>query len=589
LAQIVAEVRDGSLWPPGSPETLIEMLQRWVVDRPDRRALTFVTDGTVEAEGFTFAELDARARSIAVHLRGLLQPGDRALLLYPPTLEFVAGFFGCLYAGVIAVPAYPPSARTADRLLAIMEDARPGAILAPSSIAPLVRAGVGADSTAPGLAVIETDTMEDRSAGWTDPGVGADTVAFLQYTSGSTATPKGVIVTHANLTENERVIQQGFGTDQDIVVVGWLPLYHDMGLIGNVLHPLYLGARSYVVSPIEFLKRPLSWLRAISHFRGTTAGGPNFGFERCVRKVSADERATLDLSSWQVAYNGAEPLSAETVERFAATFGDAGFSTTTMCPCYGLAEGTLYVSGRAPRTGADIRSFDVPALEQDGLAIPVERSEGRRLVSSGRTWLDQRVLIVDPAGLHPLPDGRVGEIWTSGPHVTAGYWNRPEESKATFGARLADGTGPFLRTGDLGFVVEGELYVTGRLKDLIIIRGRNYYPQDIERTIDHADPLVRPGCGAAFAVEVDGQEGLAVVQEVEPAGDSPDEADRVLAAIRRAVRANHDLRAHAVVLIPRGEIPKTSSGKLQRARTRELYLAGALPVLATSVLSARQG
>lgn len=587
MVQSLTSVEGARLWPDGSPATLVEMLQRWATELPDRRALTFVTDGTVETEAYTFAELDAKARSIGVGLSSLLEPGDRALLLYPPTLEFVTAFFGCLYAGVIAVPAYPPSPRTTDRLLAIIDDARPGAILSPSSIAPAVRAGVLSEPGAAGLAVVESDTMEDRSGSWADPGIGPETVAFLQYTSGSTATPKGVIVTHANLVENERVIQQGFGTDSSIVVVGWLPLYHDMGLIGNVLHPLYLGARAYVMSPIEFLKRPLNWLRAISHFRGTTAGGPNFGFERCVRKTTQEERAALDLSSWQVAYNGAEPLNADTIQRFNDTFAEVGLSPNTMCPCYGLAEGTLYVAGRPPQAGAIVRSFDVRGLEKDRRAVPADGPGSRRLVSSGRTWLEQRVVIVEPDGDRELPKGHVGEIWTSGPHVTSGYWGRPDESAATFRAHLADGEGPFLRTGDLGFVLDGELYVTGRLKDLIIIRGRNYYPQDIERTIDRAHPQVRPGCGVAFAVHQDGQERLVIVQEIEENGEPLDTA-AALAAIRRTVAMQHDVKAHAVVLIPRGEIPKTSSGKLQRIRTRELYESGSLPILATSVLGARE-
>jgi acyl-CoA synthetase (AMP-forming)/AMP-acid ligase II len=257
-----------------------------------------------------------------------------------------------------------------------------------------------------------------------------------------------------------------------------------------------------------------------------------------------------------------------------------------MCPCYGLAEGTLYVTGRAPRTGAEIAGFEPTALETKGRAIRADGKDARQLVSSGRTWLDQTVVIVDPATRRPLPDGEVGEIWTSGANVAAGFWNRPDDSAETFEATLDDGRGPYLRTGDLGFVLDGELFVTGRIKDLIIIRGRNFYPQDIERIMDRADPQVRPGCGTAFGVQVDGEERLVLVLEVEANGE-PLDAERVAAAVRRAVATQHDLRAHAVVLLPRGEIPKTSSGKLQRARTKELYLAGQLPALATSVLPRR--
>jgi acyl-CoA synthetase (AMP-forming)/AMP-acid ligase II len=302
-----------------------------------------------------------------------------------------------------------------------------------------------------------------------------------------------------------------------------------------------------------------------------------------VRKVTAGERATLDLSTWTAAFNGAEPLNPETVERFIEAFGECGFRAEAMSPCYGLAEGTVCVTGRPPMSGALIRAFDVRALEEEGRAVPDEGAEARRLVSSGSAWADQRVVIVGPERRVALPDGRVGEIWTSGGNVAPGYWNREHETRETFGATLADtGEGPFLRTGDLGFVLEGELFVTGRLKDVIIIRGRNYYPQDIERTLDAADPAVRPGCGVAFGVEVNGEERLVVVQEIE--GDPADvDLKAVAAAVRHAVATQNGIRADAVVLIPRGEIPKTSSGKLQRGLTRQRYLAGELPALAESV------
>jgi acyl-CoA synthetase (AMP-forming)/AMP-acid ligase II len=572
-----------AIWPERSPKTFVEILRRWATERGDQRALTFIAEGTIEIDAFTYAEIDRRARSIAAHLPEWVRPGDRALLLYPPSLEFVAAFFGCLYAGVIAVPAYPPSPRTVDRLVSIIADAGPSAVLSPTSIAPMVRAGLDEQLGGRDLPVIETDALDDRSAMWEDPGIGSETVAFLQYTSGSTGTPKGVVMTHRNLVSNERVIQQSFGTDQDLVLLGWLPLYHDMGLIGNVMHTLYLGGRAYLMSPVEFLKRPFLWLQAVSHFRANTSGGPNFGFERCVRKVTSEERATLDLSCWTTAYNGAEPLNPETLERFSEVFAECGFLPEAMSPCYGLAEGTLCVTGRPPLSGAHIRPFDVRALEEDRRAVLSEGPGSRRLVSSGYGWADQRVVIVDPDLLVALPEGHVGEIWASGGNVAAGYWNREPESRETFSATLADtGEGPFLRTGDLGFVVDGELFVTGRLKDVIIIRGRNFYPQDIERTLDRADPRVRPGCGVAFGLEIDGEERLVIVQEIEGDPETVD-VEAALAAIRREVATHNGVRAHAVVLIPRGEIPKTSSGKLQRALTRQRYLAGSLPLVAESL------
>lgn len=571
-------------WQERHLSTLVQMLRRWADEQPSDVALTFLADG-MEAERLTYGDLDRRARSVAVRLLERHRPGDRALLLYPPSLEFVVAFFGCLYAGITAVPAYPPGSRTMDRLLAILADSEPSIVLVPASIAPVVRAGLGAQAGLPHLPVLLTDEGPDRSSGWTEPGIGSHTVAFLQYTSGSTSAPKGVIITHGNLVDNERTICRAFSHDHCLVVVNWLPLYHDMGLIGGVLQPLYVGGRSYVLSPVEFLKRPLNWLRAISRYRGISAGGPNFGFERCVRKATWEDLADLDLSSWTIAYNGAEPLRAETLERFAETFAPCGFRRAALYPCYGLAEATLFVSGEPALQGPVIRSFDVGALEREHRAEPTDDGApgSRRLVSSGRAWPGQRIAIVDPQTSRELAPGHEGEIWVSGSNCAQGYWNRRDETRETFRSSLAEGgRGPFVRTGDLGFVLAGEIYVTGRLKDLIIVRGRNHYPHDVERTVERAHASLRPGCGAAFAVEVEGEERVVIVQEIDRDTD-PGLVPSILQDIRAGVIAEHDLRPHAVVLIPAGEIPKTSSGKIQRRATRDLYLLGSLPILETSL------
>jgi acyl-CoA synthetase (AMP-forming)/AMP-acid ligase II len=571
-------------WKPGELSTLVQMVRRWAREQPSDLALTFLAEGE-ETERLTYEYLDRRARSVAARLLETHEPGDRALLLYPPSLEFVVAFFACLYAGVTAVPAYPPGSRTMDRLLAILDDCQPATVLTPSSIAPLVQAGLTAEASAAHLPVLVTDEGPDRSSEWTEPEIGPATVAFLQYTSGSTAAPKGVIVSHGNLVDNERTICRAFSHDHSLVVVNWLPLYHDMGLIGGVLQPLYVGGRSYVMSPVEFLRRPMHWLRAISLYRGISAGGPNFGFERCALKATSRDLAELDLSSWTIAYNGAEPLRAETLDRFAETFAASGFRREALYPCYGLAEATLFVTGEPALQGPVIRSFDVRALEHERRAEPVLEGTagGRRLVSSGRAWPGQRIAIVDPETAVELPSGREGEIWISGSNNAHGYWNRPDETREMFRAELsATGEGPFVRTGDLGFVLDGELYVTGRIKDLIIVRGRNHYPHDIERTVERAHPGLRPGCGAAFAVEVDGEERVVVVQEVDRETD-PNDGATILDDVRAAVVVEHDLRPYAVLLIPAGEIPKTSSGKIQRRATRELYLGGSLPVVAESV------
>ncbi|HEX2222817.1 MAG TPA: fatty acyl-AMP ligase, partial [Thermoanaerobaculia bacterium] len=498
-----------AVWPEVRPVTLAGLLRVRAAERPDRVAFTFLADGEVEGGRLTYAELDHQARAIAAALRQTLAPGDRALLLYPPGLEFIAAFFGCLYAGVIAVPAYPPrpNDRSQSRLRSIAHDAEPRAALTTSAIL------AGAGDLAPELAVLRwlpTDALPPFGAdaegfGFADgDGISEpepDSVAFLQYTSGSTAAPKGVMVTHANLLHNERMIGEAFGQDEDTVVAGWLPLYHDMGLIGNVLQPLHAGARCVLMSPVAFLQKPLRWLEAISRYRATTSGGPNFAYELCVRKTTVEERARLDLSSWKVAFNGAEPVRETTLERFAEAFAASGFRREAFYPCYGLAEATLFVTGgelgRFPR----VEVVDAAALERNEVRPAFDGDPARRLVSNGRAWLGQQVVLADPETGLECPAGRVGEIWVAGPSVARGYWRNPEATERDFGAFLADGQGPFLRTGDLGFAAGGELYVTGRLKDLIIIRGRNHYPQDLELTAERSHPDLHAGGGAAFAVD----------------------------------------------------------------------------------------
>ncbi|HEY0782568.1 MAG TPA: AMP-binding protein, partial [Thermoanaerobaculia bacterium] len=508
--------------------------------------------------------------------------------------------FGCLYAGVVAVPAYPPRAndRRQERLAAIARDAEPRAILTTGAIVASLAGREGLAARLPELAAarfVATDELPaslgaDRDAPEPEP----RSIAFLQYTSGSTATPKGVQVTHANLLANERMIGAAFGMSAESVVVGWLPLYHDMGLIGNVLQPLFCGGRCVLMSPVAFLQRPRRWLEAIARHRATTSGGPNFAYELCVRKVPPEDRRGLDLSSWTVAFNGAEPVRAATLARFAEAFAPCGFRREALYPCYGLAEATLFVTGGVRGREPRVLAVAGEALERNAVeAVALEAAGARELVSSGAPRLGQRVAIVDPDSREMVGDGRVGEVWVAGSSVAAGYWRQPEATERDFAARLLDGSGPFLRTGDLGFGWDGELFVTGRLKDLIIVRGRNCYPQDLERTAEEAHPRLRPGCGAAFAVESadgDPSERLVVVQEVErqvKAGSA--EAAEIARAVRQAVAQEHEVPVHEVVLTRIGAVPKTSSGKVQRRATRQLYLDGELPVVGRSASGGDEG
>jgi acyl-CoA synthetase (AMP-forming)/AMP-acid ligase II len=584
-------------------ESLVELGRTRAATLGDQPLYSFYPDRAgQEADHLTFAGLDLRARAIGAALQRLGAGGQRALLLYPPGLEFVAAFFGCLYGGVVAVPAYPPrSARNLPRLLEIARDARPAVALTTGQLAAAIGGLANQVPELAALRLVTTDELPlDQADSWSDPGASGSTLAFLQYTSGSTAAPKGVMVSHGNLLHNEEMIRQAFRQTAESVIVGWLPLYHDMGLIGNVLQPLYLGARCVLMSPIAFLQSPKRWLAAISRFRATTSGGPNFAYDLCVRKIAPADRADLDLASWDLAFNGAEPVRPETMARFAEAFAGCGFQADAFFPCYGLAEATLFVAGGSAAgtagTAPRIAAFDRAQLEA-GAAKPLPASDpaSRTLVSCGRAWLGQELAVVDPATLTRCPDGQVGEVWLRGPSVAQGYWKRPEATAETFDGHLAAGpatdrAAPFLRTGDLGFVDGGELFVTGRLKDLIIIRGRNLYPQDIELTVERSHPALRPGCGAAFSIELAEEERLVVVQELERnATDTPppvESVEEIGDAVRRAVAEEHEAQVQQVVLLRAGSIPKTSSGKIQRRACRAALLAGKLDVQGVSALGA---
>jgi amino acid adenylation domain-containing protein len=568
--------------------SLVERLRQRALDSPEKTVYRFLAEGEMEEDSLTFGELDRRARALGAWLQEMGAEGERALLLYPPGLEFVTAFLGCLYGGVVAVPAYPPRTNRPDaRLQAIAADARPRFALTTTALRDRAASFAAHNPALAGVHWVASAEVDRGLAdGWRTPaGHGPDALAFLQYTSGSTAIPKGVMVRHGNLVHNEGMIQAAFGQSESSVIVGWLPLYHDMGLIGNVLQPLYCGGTCVLMSPVAFLQQPARWLRAIDRYRATGSGGPNFAYELCVRRVGPEERAKLDLSTWELAYNGAEPVRAETLERFAETFAPCGFRREAFYPCYGLAEATLFVAGNERGNGASLREIDAAALERN-LAEPARPgSPSRWLVGCGHTSADQRVVVADPESGLALPEGMVGEVWIAGPSVTAGYWGREEETARTFGARLAgDPETPYLRTGDLGFLVEGELFLTGRAKDLIILRGRNLYPQDVELTVERSHPALRPGCGAAFSVEVEGEERLAIVQEVERDAErrwasDPAAFQAAVEAVRKAVATEHEAAPYAVAFVRTASVPKTSSGKIRRRSCREDFLHGTLELV----------
>jgi natural product biosynthesis luciferase-like monooxygenase protein len=571
--------------------TLVDLLRSRADTQGEDLLYRFLETGDVDGpvETWSYARLDARARAVGALLSADGGRGERALLLYPPGLEFVAGFMGCLYGGVVAVPCYPPDPtrleRTLPRLRAIAKDCGARYVLTTQAIQEMAEFFTPQAPELGELRWVATDAVpEGRAAEWARPDVDADSLAFLQYTSGSTGTPKGVKVSHHNILSNEALISRGFGLEAARSSgMGWLPMFHDMGLIGKVLQPLYLGFPCTLMSPIAFLQRPLRWLEAISHFRATCSGGPNFAYDLCVRKATDADRERLDLGSWDLAFNGAEPVRRETLERFADTFARCGFRKTAFYPCYGLAEATLIVSGGTKGEPSLHGRFDSDSVARGRPVGAAEDARALTLVSSGRAAPGHQVRVVHPETLDTCPAGTVGEIWTTGPSVAQGYWNRPEESERAFGARLVGSAESWLRTGDLGFLsAEGELFVTGRLKDLIIVRGRNLYPQDLEQSVERAHRAVRAGCVAAFSVEEAGEERLVVAAEVD-ARDGFDAA-AVVDALRRALAEEHAVHAHGVVLLQARSIPKTSSGKIQRRACRDGYLAGELEVVGSSVV-----
>ena len=490
----------------------------------------------------------------------------------------------------MAVPAYPPrNRRNAPRILAIASDAQAAIALTTTPILPKVRSLLIERAALEKLRWLITDDLDQSIAlNWQVPAIASDTLAFLQYTSGSTGAPKGVMLSHGNLLHNAAVTYELMGHSLQSVFVSWLPVYHDMGLIGGILQPLYGGFPCILMPPAAFLQRPYRWLQTISQYRGTTSGAPNFAYELCIEKISAEQRQSLDLSCWRVAFNGAESVRSQTLERFAAEFADCGFRREAFYPCYGMAETTLMVSGGRYTHPPVIQAVQKIALEQHRIVdaaidIPVT-DEIQSLVGCGRTIPQQQIVIAHPETLTRCAPDEVGEIWVSGPSVGQGYWQRPEETAQIFRAHLADtGEGPFLQTGDLGFLHDGELFVTGRVKDLIIIRGRNLYPQDVELTAEHSHPSLRLGSGAAFAVEVGSEERLVVVQELEFRA-KPD-IEEVTSAIRQAITEEYEVQVYGVVLIKPGSIPKTSSGKIQRRACKAKFLDGNLSVIGSNILN----
>ncbi len=558
--------------------TLVQTLRWRAEHEPERLAYRFLPDGESRAVMLTYAELDRRVRAVAALLQSLQAQGERTLVVYPPGLDFISAYFGCLYAGTAAIVLPPPNPgrllQFLDRVGGICRDATPTVALTTAAIQGVLAAETRMSAEPGATRWLAVEGEPEPSREWRPLQLTSGDLAFLQYTSGSTTEPRGVMVTHGNLVHNLRAIAAWFSEPRKTESVCWLPPHHDMGLIGGILAPLHLGAPATLLPPVAFVQRPWRWLHAISRFRARVSGGPNFGYDLCVRRISPEQHDGIDLSSWEVAFNGAEPIHVQTLRNFTQRFTAYGFDSRAFKPCYGLAESTLLVSAAPTRTQPMVRSFQQAAIAQSQV-VPCSDTDAQayRLPSCGKPI--ERVVIVDPETHMECPSGRIGEIWVSGPSVARGYWNRREETSDTFRVRLVGNeTESYLRTGDLGFLLEGELFVTGRLKDLIIIDGANHYPQDIERTVGDCHPALEPAECAAFSVELAGREELVVVAA--PRRGSKVPLDELRRAIRTAVAAQHDVRIHEIALVEAGRIPRTSSGKVRRNACRVDYVTRTL-------------
>jgi 8-amino-7-oxononanoate synthase/acyl carrier protein len=560
---------------------VVSILEHWAEHRSDDPAFMF-TDGEPVEQRLTYAQLWDEVRGLAGYLQGRcrIRTGDRVLLLYPPGLDFVIGFFACHAAGAIAIPAYPPRRnRKASRIRSIVVDADAKWALSTRSVVDQLTGDRWHEDLV-GVQLLGSDdpACRDRHR-WRRPRLSSDSLAVLQYTSGSTGSPKGVMLTHRNLVANSELIRSAFEPTRDSVGMTWLPTYHDMGLVGGVLMPLYIGRLNVLMSPMTFLQRPARWLQGISKYGVAISGGPNFAFQLCVDKINDRELEGVDLSSLQIAFNGAEPIRAATLDAFTERFEPYGFRRSAFLPCYGMAETTLIVTGGPAKTRPVMRYFDGPGLDEK-IVRPVrpESESARRLVGCGAVLPDENVIIVDPDSRKVLPADSIGEIWIQSPSVGSGYYQRKDATEQTFNATTIDGQGPFLRTGDLGFLFDGQLYVSGRLKDMIVVRGVNRYPQDIEETVERASSVVQAGAVGAFAMEFDDREQLAIVAETVRVRDQ--DWDSHLQTIRRAVTSEHELPPDAIYFVRNSSVPKTSSGKIQRHACLHAIRDGELKVVA---------
>ena len=556
-------------------QTVVDLLRHRAQTQANQTAYIFLKNGELVPTHLTYGELAEKAEAIATHLAPYLN--ERALLIYSyeSGLEFITAFYGCLYAGVIAVPCHPPrNQQDFTNLQARLTAAQAKVILTEAALHPKLR------PLAPPHWII---TNQLASVGRSPlPTIKPEDLAFLQYTSGSTGIPKGVMVTHACIRSNQKTLEIAFGSNQQTISVGWLPLFHDMGLIGNVLQPLHLGIPSILMSPLAFIQKPIRWLQAMSYYKATTSGAPNFAYDLLCRQTTPQQRQTLDLSHWEVAFTGAEPIRTKTLTQFATTFAPSGFHPHAFYPCYGMAEATLLITGGIKTDPPNTIYLDPILLKENRVTeTSATHPDARPIVGCGRTWLDTQIVIVDRQTLTPCHPDQIGEIWVTGSGIGKGYWDLPEQTQQTFQATLKNHPNQtFLRTGDLGFLKNQELYITGRLKEILVFWGFNHYPQHIEQTAENCHPALRPNASAAFAIPIDGEEKLVIALEVDRHHRHSLDVEATVEAIRWAIFDQHFIDVYAIAFLKPGSIPKTSSGKIQRQTCQEKFLTQQLNLVA---------
>lgn len=589
IKQLSEMLAGGGSPAPVSESPKDEMGYRSVVDLfisraeelQDKTAFTHLIRGELDDQhAISYFELVKKAKAIAAHLQKLNLEGERILILLPSGINFICSFAGALFAKAIAVPAFPPQkTRGAERIEAIFKDAQASYAFADNDLLEKIRSNKKLEDNfiANSVHWINVDEISvDLADQWTEPEIGQQDLAFLQYTSGSTGNPKGVMVSHGNILHNCKTIRLSFGLNENMSTVSWLPMFHDMGLIGCILTPVNMKGHTAFMAPVDFLDKPIRWLQAITRFKSDFSTAPNFAYELLTDKVTEEELQTLDLSTWVGAGNGSEPVIPETLRRFSKHFAPCGFQHKNHYPCYGMAETTLMIAGIDPQTEAKVLNLDEQELKRNNIKIDKTATSSVSKISCG--YNRQGVLkIVDPETFQALPENQVGEIWYQSDSVALGYWNKPELTKETFQATIeGSNEGHFLRTGDLGFIHDGELYITGRVKDLVIIRGRNHYPQDIEKTVQESHPALSVNGGAAFSVDIEGAERLVIVQEVERTALKTLEPEAIFESIRATVAEEHEVAIHAITLLSPGRLPRTTSGKIQRNAAKKDFLEGTL-------------